>query len=277
MPRTAQTKTNRKVATKTVVRKVTKRRRFYEPKCPEIPFWFFLTFGILVLVGIFVAKQMGFPEIVKLAPSPITPTVPTNPSSPTTTLTVTEPALTPISVMVKEAREPRLTTLNDKIYLIFKNQNGGYSVNTYDTDLNQIGITQWLTNGLVIPNQKTATPMYLDGRWYIAYLGGDGFTRLGNYDANWNRQREITFASALKFDGIPNLTMSSDGNLVNIKIYDGMTKHFFSATKDLGLSADEDRSRENWPTTACPVTKLTINDATYQVTSDEVSSTLSRS
>ncbi len=275
MPRPAKTKA-KKIVTRPAGRRMV-TRRFYDKKAPELPFWIFLTFGVLVLTAIFAAKQFGFPDLLS---RPSSETLRSQgvggPNNPATTFTVSEPTLPPKTATIADATEPRLTTLDNKIYLIFKNPNGGYSVNTYGADLNQVGISQWLTNGLVIPNQKTAAPLYLDGRWYLAYLGGDGFLRLGNYDVNWNRQREITFASKLGFDGVPSLLLSNDGNLVNIKIYDSVTKHFFSATKDLGLSADEDRSSENWPTSACPVTKLTINGGTYQASSDGATVTLSR-
>jgi len=234
---------------------------FFEKKAPELPFWLFLVLGAGVLTYLaLVTFNKSSSGQIGAVPSLVAPLISQSvPKAPARTLVKT--------ITVDDAADPTLLPYQDRLYLIFRNNLGGYSVAAYDRDLNEISKPKWITNGLDIPNQQIAAPaLYNNSNWYLAYLGGDGFTRLAKYDLNFNPQRSITFATPLKFESTPVINLRVNPTEASIKIYDAATRHLFTATPDMGLRRNEDVAAENWPYTPCQQQNVTLGNHSFEVT-----------
>ena len=155
---------------------------FFERKAPDLPYWIFLVLVVMALTVF--ATWLQKPSAVNPIKSP--PTSPTSPTPPTSLIK---------TVTISDAADPSLVAQNNKLYLTFRNNTGGYSVAVYDENLKELEAPRWITNGMAIPNQVSAKHIFVGQNWYLGYIGGDGFVRLAKYDQDFNRQREITFSS----------------------------------------------------------------------------------
>ena len=229
---------------------------FFARRAPDLPYWIFLCLAgaALVLFALWLKKPVIAPLLSSL-PSPPSPT------------TSGEPKLLR-RVTLESAANPFVVTQDNKVYLTFSNNTGGYSVAVYDDDLNQLEAPRWITNGQVVPNQQVAQPEFINENWYLAYLGCDGFTRLAKFDSNFNPQRTITFRTPLNSLKNPAINIYVPGtNHIVVTTWDATAGASFDATFDLGIRGERalasigSTSTENF----CLTKNNTIGSKTYQV------------
>lgn len=110
----------------------------------------------------------------------------------------------------------------------------------YDENLTQLEAPRWITNGFAIPNQIVGSPHRYFDTWYFAYLGSDGYTRLANFDANFNPRRTITFKTPLTTLKSPTILVCLGAKSLVVNLFDKNVSRAFDATYDMGIVGDRE-------------------------------------
>lgn len=249
-----------KIKTKVTNKKAT-GKYFFDHKAPDLPFWSFLAVCAMVLVvlaGTFAVSKRT------TQPSPILPIIPIQhikPIQTTTTITSATDA-TPIIV-------------NNKLDIIYKNSVGGYSLNSYDLNLNVLDENRWLTNGQVIPNQQAAKPYFYNSTWYLAYIGGDRYLRLGTYDELFNRQREVTFVTPIPVSSNYQIYLTANANGTTTQVATATFKHIYTTNNTLGISGDRALGQNELTLQPYPTTKtIVIGTKQFEITESAGNTTI---